>query len=161
MLMKFLTAATGFLLAAAIPITSVADTPPPSSQEVGANLPDNIRSLLIQEMIAIRGASQQILDALTQGQDDVVAVNAQAIHDSFIMAQKMSSADKKVLVEAVPAEFLQKDEAFHKLSADLATAARAGDGPEQRQLFAELINACTACHAAHARDRFPGFASVQ
>lgn len=132
-----------------------------SPSAVGSALPDNIRALLIQEMVEVRNATQNILDGLVQGRDEVVAENAQAIHDSFIMAKKMSAADKKTLVNTVPAAFLAKDKAFHKLSADLAAAARSGDRSKQKQLFTELTDACAECHSAHAVDRFPGFSIGQ
>lgn len=128
-----------------------------SPSAVGSSLPANIRALLIQEMGEVRDASGKIFDALIRGQDEIVAANAQAIHDSFIMAKKMSETDKKKLVSTVPATFLAKDKAFHKLSADLAAAARSGDQVLQNKLFGQLINACTACHSAHATDRFPEF----
>jgi hypothetical protein len=122
---------------------------------VGSTLPPNVRVLLIQEMIAVLDASKTILDALVRGQDEVVAKNAQAIHDSFIMAQKMTEADKQALLKAVPEAFLKRDEAFHELSARLAEAARKGDKGLQRKLYYEAIDSCVACHANHATDRFP------
>lgn len=128
-----------------------------SDSTVGSNLPPKVRGLLIQEMNAVLDASETILGALARGQDQVVAEKAQAIHDSFIMKQEMTDADKKALVNSVPATFLEKDKAFHELSARLAEAARKEDKARQRQLFAEMIDACTACHSEHARDRFPGF----
>ncbi len=128
-----------------------------SSSAVGAVLPENIRVLLIQEMASVNDATHKIMDALVQGRDGVVAKNAQAIHDSFIMAKRMTAEDKKALVNAVPAAFLAKDKAFHQLSANLAQAAQKGDRAQQKQLFSELLNACTQCHSAHASDRFPGF----
>lgn len=126
---------------------------------VGSNLPPKLRALLIQEMMALLNASQQVVDALVRGQDEVVARQAQGMHDSFILAQEMSEADMHALHEALPQAFIERDEAFHELSADLAAAARAGDKRKQRELFAEMIDACVACHAAHATDRFPGLAS--
>lgn len=90
-----------------------------------------------------------------RGQDEQVAKRAQAIHDSFIMKQQMTPADKKALMASVPAGFLKKDKAFHALSENLAEAAREGDKAKQRRLFAQMIEACTQCHALN---RFPRFA---
>lgn len=59
------------------------------------------------------------MDGLVRGQDDVVARNAQGMHDSFIMAQEMSEADAHALHEALPPAFIERDEAFHELSAQL------------------------------------------
>lgn len=125
---------------------------------VGSNLPPHIRGLLIREMVAVLDASQKIIDALVRGQDQLVAQQAQAIHDSFILEQEMSEADMETLVASVPQSFLEKDEAFHKLSADLAAAAREGNREKQLDLFSALVNACVDCHVQHAQDRFPELA---
>lgn len=126
------------------------------AEPVGPKLPDRVRGLLLQEMNAIERASEEILNALVRGRDAVVAEKAEAIHDSFILKQKMTESDRKALMKAVPREFVQRDRAFHELTGELAAAGREGDGARQRQLFSEMIEACTACHARYAHDRFPG-----
>jgi hypothetical protein len=125
---------------------------------VGAQMPPRLRGMLIQEMMALLDASKQMLEALIRGQNDVVARNAQNIHDSFILEQAMSDADRQAFHDSVPHAFIERDQAFHELSERLAEAARAGNQPLQRKLFTELLNACTDCHAAHATDRFPNLA---
>lgn len=136
-----------------LPAMSFAD-----DARVGSNLPPNIRGLLIREMIAVLDASQAIMDALVRGQDQRVAEHAQAIHDSFILEQEMSEEDMETLVASVPAAFLEKDEAFHELSAELAAAARNGDKEKQLTLFNRLVSSCVDCHRQHAQDRFPDLA---
>lgn len=123
--------------------------------DVGSQLPPNVRNLLVREMLAVLEASQQILDALVRGHDERVAAHAQATHDSFIMQREMTEADRRDLRESVPPAFLQRDQAFHQLSAELADAARRGNQARQRGLFQQLLNACVDCHAAHATKRFP------
>lgn len=59
-------------LAAALLLCAVTHADEP----VGPQLPPRLRQLLQQEMIAVRQASQDILDALVMGQDDVVAIRA-------------------------------------------------------------------------------------
>lgn len=125
--------------------------------DVGTSLPPRVRGLLIQEMQAILGATKAILDALVRGEDVIVADNARAIHDSFIMKQEMTEADREALIDTVPPGFLERDRQFHELSARLAGAARRGDKPQQAALFADMLDACTGCHARFARGRFPGF----
>ncbi len=132
--------------------------PQADDRAVGLALPPSLRALLIEEMLAIHGASGQILDALVRGDDQRVADNAQAIHDSFILEQRMTEADHEAL-HAVSQPFLNRDEAFHELSAELAEAARQRNRPRQRELFAQMIAACVDCHAAHATNRFPDLAS--
>lgn len=143
---------TVLLLTANVPPASAAD------QSVGEDLPPKVKGLLLEEMNAILAASQTILDALTRGRDETVAKEARAIHDSFIMKQKMTPEDKKGLLAAVPEAFVERDKAFHQLSADLAEAAREGDKSRQQKLFNRMVAACTECHAEHAVDRFPGLA---
>lgn len=125
---------------------------------VGSNLPPRFRALIIQEMLAVTEASKRILEALARGQDDIVAENAQAIHDSFVLEQEMSEEDSKALHDLLPHSFVERDHEFHALSADLANAARNGNTQEQLRLFTNMTNACVACHSAHATDRFPGLA---
>jgi len=140
------------LAAFAVPAQQVQET------AVGSALPATLRALLVEEMLAVLGASQDILDALVRGQDGRVADNAQSIHDSFIMEQRMTEADREALEATLPAAFLERDRAFHELSAGLAEAARAGDAQRQRELFSDMLDACVDCHAAHATDRFPELA---
>jgi len=148
----------GFLFAA---ILTLLTTPPAAGsgpEPVGPKLPTKVRGLLLQEMNAILEATHDILDALVRGQDEVVAEKAQAIHDSFILKQEMTAADRRALKQAVPAAFVERDKAFHELTAELAAAARDGDRARQQRLFGEMTEACTACHARYAPNRFPALA---
>jgi hypothetical protein len=128
-----------------------------TAQPVGPELPPRVRGLLREEMNAIEGATQEILDALIRGENELVARKAQAIHDSFILAQEMTPADRKALNQAVPKAFIERDRAFHELTGRLAEAGRAGDVERQRALFADMVAACAACHGRYATDRFPAF----
>lgn len=154
-------ATTVILLSAMLAMAAfaVAGTKQTTPINVGAELPSKLRVLLIQEMQAIDKASQQIHSAIVQGHHDVVAEKAQAIHDSFIMAQQMTPADESALLAAVPKAFLTRDEELHELSAKLAQAGRAHDTARQMQLFSEMTKGCTACHKAYATARFPGLDS--
>lgn len=127
----------------------------PSDSAVGSNLPENVRALLKQEMVAVLDASKNILQALIQGQDDIVASNAQAIHDSFILKQAMTDADRKALMSVASDAFVEKDRKFHALAGSLSKAAADGDREQQIQIFQKMTKACMECHAAHATDRFP------
>lgn len=145
--------AAALILASAAPV-AVQQGPEP----VGPKLPPKVRGLLLQEMNAVLGATQDILDALVRGQDAVVAERAQAIHDSFILKQEMTAGDRQALQAAVPEAFIERDRAFHDLTGRLAEAARRGDAARQRALYADMVEACAACHARYATNRFPGFA---
>lgn len=127
-----------------------------SGINVGEQLPPKVRSLLIQEMLGILSASQKIQAAIVQGDHEIVAREAQAIHDSFIMAQEMTEEDEQALLAAVPEEFLKQDEALHKLSQELADAGRDKNTALQLQHFNKIIEGCVRCHSEYASSRFPG-----
>lgn len=127
----------------------------PAEQSIGSRLPPSVRGLLIEEMNAVLRATHTILEAIVRGQHQVVEEQAMLIHDSFILEQQMTPEDRAALREAATPLFIERDEAFHALSERLAEAARRRDHPEQRAVFAQMLDACAACHAAHAADRFP------
>ena len=127
---------------------------------VGSELPPEIKALLVKEMQAVLAATQTIVEAMVQGQHEIIAEKAQAIHDSFILKQEMSAEDRQVLLDTVPPAFVKKDRAFHELSARLAEAARQKDVVLQQAIFSQMINACVVCHSSHAADRFPDFAGA-
>ena len=146
----------GMLVSATLLVLSVpALAMKPSASAVGSNLPENVRELLKQEMVSVLGASKNILEALVQGQDDIVASNAKAIHDSFILKQAMTDADRQALMSVVSEAFVEKDRDFHALAGSLSQAAADGDREQQFILFHQMTESCMECHAAHAKDRFP------
>lgn len=147
---------TGLL---ALLCVSTLSLPLSANEDIGSKLPPDVRVLLIQEMVAVLGATQTITDAIVRGEDRVVAQEAQRIHDSFILAQELTEEQHEALVSAASEEFLSKDEAFHEMSASLAEAARAGNKTKQREIFSQMLDACVACHTEHAAKRFPGFAA--
>ncbi len=122
---------------------------------VGEQLPPKVRGLLIEEMQGILAASQEIQAAIVQGDHETVAQEAQAIHDSFIMEQEMTEEDEQALLAAVPDEFLEQDQALHKLSETLAEAGRDQNTALQLQQFNELMEGCVRCHGDYASARFP------
>lgn len=151
------TVAMGVSLAIlAIGLVATVGAEPPEEVNIGAKLPPKVRTLLIEEMQAIDKASQQIHAAMVQGQHEIVAQKAQAIHDSFIMEQQMTEEDEKALLAAVPESFLVRDEELHALSARLAEAARNRDTTKQLQQFSEMTRGCVECHRVYASARFPG-----
>lgn len=132
-----------------------------TAQEVNPVSPEltpKLRDLLRKEMLSVEEASKQILSALIAGDDARVADLAQQIHDSFILQQSMTPQDKQDLMSVVSKDFVMRDRAFHQLAASLAEAARDGNRTRQHEQFGQMIDACTACHALYATDRFPKLA---
>lgn len=147
---------TGLALAAGVALGGLALAQ--AVEPVSPKLTPKLQDLLRKEMLSVNDASQEILAALVTGDDARVAELAQQIHDSFILRQSMTPADKADLIAAVPQGFVQQDRAFHEIAATLAQAARSGDRAQQKQQFDRLIGACSACHTLYATDRFPHFA---
>lgn len=144
--------AMGFVFASGVSATAQEENP------VSPELTPKLRDLLRKEMLSVEEASKQILSALIAGDDVRVADLAQQIHDSFILKQSMTPQDKQDLMSAVPKDFVTRDRAFHELSAGLAEAGRDSDRTRQQEEFGRMIEACTACHALYATDRFPKLA---
>lgn len=140
--------AVGFVFASGVSATAQ-DVKP-----VSPDLTPKLQELLRNEMLSVEDASRQILSALIAGEDARVAELAQQIHDSFILQQSMTPQDRKDLMAAVPEDFVTRDRAFHALAAALAEAGRDGDRARQHEEFGRMIEACTACHALYATDRF-------
>lgn len=128
------------------------------AEPVGPKLTPKLRDLLRQEMASVLVATQDIVGALVMGDHATVAERAQQIHDSFILQQSLTEQDRQDLMAAVPPEFVELDRSFHEISAALAEAARAEDVAEELSLFHEMTDACIACHARFATDRFPNLA---
>lgn len=157
---KRLTVAMTLVAASCLVATAVVAAEP-AEANVASKMPAHVRQLLIQEMNAVLDASKRILDALVRGQDDVVAENTQAIHDSFILRRQMTPEDKQALLEAVPEAFVERDQAFHEVSARLAEAAREKDTARQLRLFNDMVGACVECHSRHATERFPALSGPE
>ncbi|MCL4685672.1 cytochrome c [Myxococcota bacterium] len=148
----------GAQLALAAWITIVGAPVAGGEEPLAPKLTPKLQDLLRQEMLSVQQASQDILLALVSGDDARVAERAQKIHDSFILQQSMTPEDRAHLMAVAPEDFVTRDRAFHGLSAELATAARAGDRPAQRERFRRMIDSCVECHERYATDRFPEFA---
>lgn len=128
-----------------------------NAEPITPKLTPKLQDLLRKEMLSIDDASQKILGALVRGDDARVAELAQQIHDSFILRHSMTPEDKTDLLAAVPESFVVQDRTFHEISAALAQAAREGDRARQQEHFSKMIQACSACHAQYATDRFPTY----
>jgi hypothetical protein len=143
------------LLTAAVLGTTAAGLAEP----VGPALTPRLLDTLREEMRLVLEASRDILAALVIGDHATVAAQAQAIDDSFILAQALTAQDREDLEAALPPAFLEIDTAFHRTAAELAAAARAGDAEREAALFGRMVATCTDCHSRFAADRFRGLAS--
>ena len=147
---------SGLVLAACVAFAGLALAQ--SAEPVSPKLTPKLQDLLRKEMQSVNKASQEVLAAMVAGDDARVATLAQQIHDSFILRQSMTPADKADLMAAVPVDFVKMDKGFHGIAAELAKAARAKDRTGQQEKFGQMISACVACYSKYATDRFPNLA---
>jgi hypothetical protein len=125
---------------------------------VGPNLTPRLKELLADEMQQVAKATGDLALAIAAGDHASVSQLAAAVRDSFILKQSLTEQDKKDLMNAVPAEFVELDRHFHGLAGKLALQAEMKDSELQGYYFSRMLEACTSCHAQFATDRFPGLA---
>lgn len=121
-------------------------------------LPDELRALIVAEMVEVESAMHRILSALVRGDLETVATTAQAVHDSFVLAQKLTPDQAEALHEHLPPPFVSLDRQFHGDAAELARTAGAGQAAAAAGVYARMSERCVGCHRAYARERFPGLA---
>ncbi|MEO8196733.1 MAG: hypothetical protein ABI689_08430 [Thermoanaerobaculia bacterium] len=134
-------------------------TPPPPAGGVSALSPD-LRALFRLEMAGLQGAMLELLPAVVSGDWEKVENVAERIRSGFVLAQKLTEAQREELDGALPAGFLERDAEFHEMATGLAAAAREHQ-PELVSFYVyKLTDGCIGCHTRHAQARFPGFASA-
>ncbi|QIB66535.1 cytochrome c [Kineobactrum salinum] len=127
-----------------------------SAQDVTAELPPEVRSLLQKEMLQIDAAMKVIHGSIVRGEHEVVEKQGKAIHDSFILQQSITPEGRKALKNAVPEGFLQLDQGFHALAAQLSDSGGREDTAAQLKIFGQLTQACVTCHSRYVSERFDG-----
>lgn len=142
------------LATAVIPIAAFGAEP--QSQLATASLSAETRAVLIEEMQAISKAMGRIHTAAVTGDHPTVAKEARNIHDSFVLQQELSDAQREEIGTELPPGFIKADRAFHVLAERLAQAGDNGNPALERLWFQEMTRACQACHTDYAGARFPG-----
>lgn len=148
------------LLLAHSPATLAEDAHPSTESPAGdeVHLSAALHDLLNREMQALENGMQELVPAIASGEWDNVASIAQKISDSFIMKQNLTPEQKHELQRALPARFIEMDQAFHGSAAMMAHAAEAKNADVVNFYFFKLNNACVGCHKQYAVSRFPGLA---
>ena len=116
----------------------------------------DLRNLLGEEMVAIENGMKNLVPAISSGEWEKVASIAQNISNSFIMKQKLTTAQKDELHRALPSQFIEMDQGFHNSAGMLAHAAGMKNADVVNFYFFKLNSACIACHTKYATERFPG-----
>lgn len=123
----------------------------------GLRLSEDVRSLLQEEMREIAAASQAIVLAFVSGDWAAVKHMSEEISASYVMAKKLTDAQRQELEDKLPEGFKHLDMAFHARAEKLGMAAESGDLEVIAFQFNRLLETCATCHAAYAKSRFPGF----
>ncbi len=120
-------------------------------------LTPKLRGALVAEMAGLKGGIAELTVALSSGEWDKLARRAERIRDSYIMKQKLSAEEMTQLHRALPAEFLEFDERFHRHAELLAHAAQQHDGELAVFYLSRMTEGCVHCHARYATHVFKGF----
>ncbi len=121
-------------------------------------LSPELRGLFRDEMVALQGAMLELVPAIISGDTEATARLAERMGAGYVLAQKLTDAQREELERTLPAAFLERDGEFHELAAGLADAARERRAPLVPIYFYKLTESCVGCHARYAAHRFPGYA---
>lgn len=127
-----------------------------AAEPVGPKLTPRLKELLGKEMQHVARATADLVLAIASGDQAGAMRLGTAVRDSFILKSSLTEQDKKDLMSAVPPEFVALDRRFHTMAGKLAHAAEMKDSELQSVYFSKMLEACVACHASFASDRFPG-----
>ena len=119
------------------------------------NLSPELRALLKQEMQAIQQGMQKMVPAFVSGDLEEVSAIAGNIKSSFIMKQKITSAQKHELHKKLPKDFIAKDQQFHKYAGMLEHVSEEGHTELVSFYYSKMLESCVGCHSVHATHRFP------
>ncbi len=125
------------------------------------NLDAGLRQLLREEMQAIQTGMMSLVPAIASGDWGEVARIGKKMQGSYILKQKLTPEQRHTLHSSLPAEFIKRDQAFHKDAGMLAHAAEMGHPDIANFYVYKLITACVECHAEFATQRFPNLGLKQ
>jgi hypothetical protein len=121
-------------------------------------LSSELREVLSSEMRSIQKGMESLVSAIASGNWQNVSQTAITLRDSYIMKQELSEKQLEELHHALPPRFLELDRSFHHLAGMLSHVAEHGHDELVTFYFYKLSEACVACHAKYATQRFPAFA---
>jgi hypothetical protein len=137
-----------------------AQAPPAKATKANApvlTLSPKLRGALIAEMAGVKQGVAEITGFLATGEWGATAQRAERLRDSYIMKQKLTRTELEELERALPANFVEMDEAFHRHSDGLARAAKARNYELAVFYFSKMMEGCGNCHAHYATHVFQGF----
>ena len=87
-------------------------------------LSPELRGLFRDEMVALQGAMLELVPAIVSGDSEATARLAERMRAGYVLAQKLTDAQREELERLLPAAFVERDGEFHELAGRLAEAAR-------------------------------------
>ncbi|GEM_PF-620891 len=139
---------------------TVADEADHSHQQKTKVIPQEIKTLITQEMQALQQGMRELVPAIVSGNWSQLEGIGRQMRDSYIIKQKLTKAQKKVLHAALPEAFKKADQAFHRSAGMLSDAAKERNMEQVVFYYSEMTTACVNCHSQHATARFPALAST-
>lgn len=118
-------------------------------------LSPELRMLLQKEMAAIEKGMQEIIPAYVSGDLERVSEIAAQISGSYVLKQHLSEEQKHVLHEKLPADFIRRDQAFHKYAGRLEHASLQKNLELVAFYYSRMLESCVGFHTEHANHRFP------
>ena len=123
-------------------------------------LSSQLRVLLSQEMLGIEKGMKDIMSSIIAGDYENIEKTAKNIKNSFILEQKLTSAQKQELHTKLPQSFIKQDSAFHNDAKMLEHVANSKNPELTHFYFTKMVNACISCHQTFAQEKFPLFKTV-
>jgi cytochrome c556 len=147
----------GLVLAAGLAFTSVGAQEEEHQEEF--QLSPQLMEVLRTEMRALLAGVQSLPAGMAMGDWERIAETSARISSSYILEQKLTSAQREELATALPDYFKRLDAAFHREADKLGAAAMDHDAQLAAFHYYRLMETCISCHSAYAVSRFPGFAA--
>ena len=120
------------------------------------SLSDDLRGLLLSEMLQIEKGMHQIFSHMVRGEYEDINRIALKIRDSFILRKKLTDSQRTELKQ-LPKSFLELDHSFHESAGDLANAAEFGEKDTVVEYYQKMAAKCVQCHSTFAKQRFQNF----
>ncbi len=133
-------------------------TPAPEAASPVIKLSPDLQQLLKDEMNAVQMGMQDMLPLIAAGEWPQLAKIAANIQQTFIMQQQLSPEQMSQLHQALPAEFIDLDQNFHRMAGMLAQVSEARHQELVTFYYYKLAESCMDCHSHFATHRFPAFA---
>ncbi|RLA65566.1 MAG: hypothetical protein DRQ88_02060 [Epsilonproteobacteria bacterium] len=120
-------------------------------------LPHDFHVILSVEMFELQGKMNLLLEGISRGKWKMVESTADYISDNYILKQKMTYKEKKMLKKALPDGFVALDKYFHQTAKELKEAATKKESGLVLEKYRHLIKTCMECHGRYAAYKFIDF----